>query len=132
MAAFPCHSDQAVTIVPVPFRVRSGIEQHLNNLGVPFADGEVNRRRIEIAATAQRRISVQEPTHRGNIAGSRGNDDFPVVVFDVRWPDHAASGCWRLHSLRGCPAASEKMWRSGWVSRLSGGRLLDKRTNSCR
>src|SRR5262249_59706454 len=53
MAAFPCHSDQAVAIVPVPFRVRSGIEQHLNNLGVSFADGEVNRRRIEIAATAQ-------------------------------------------------------------------------------
>jgi hypothetical protein len=92
MAAFPCHSDQAVAIVPVPFRVRSGIEQHLNNLGVPFADGEVNRRRIEIAATAQRRISIQEPTHRGSIAGGGGNEDFPVVVFDASWPDHAYLG----------------------------------------
>jgi hypothetical protein len=92
MAAFLCHSDQAVAIVPVPFRVRSGIEQHLNDLGVPFADGEVNRRRVEIAATAQRRISVQEPTHRGSIAGGGGNDDFPIVVFDARWPDHADLG----------------------------------------
>ena len=24
------------------------------------------------------------------VAGSRGNDDFPVVVLDVRWLDHAA------------------------------------------
>ena len=58
MATFPCHSDQAVAIVPVPFRVRFCIEQHLNNLGVSFADGEVDRRRIEIAATAQRSSTV--------------------------------------------------------------------------
>ena len=62
MAAFACHSDQAVAIIPVPFRVRSCIEQHLNNLGMSFADREVNRRRIEIAASAQRRIAVQKPT----------------------------------------------------------------------
>ncbi|HEX3450042.1 MAG TPA: hypothetical protein VHS97_17445 [Isosphaeraceae bacterium] len=58
MAAFPCHSDQAVAIVPVPFRVRSCIEQQLNDFGMCFAGGEVNRRRIELAATAERRIPV--------------------------------------------------------------------------
>jgi hypothetical protein len=89
MAAFPCHFDEALAIVPVPFRVRSGIEQHLNDVGVPFADGEVNRRRIEIAATAKRRISVQQPTQRGSIAGSCGNDELPVGVLDIRWLDHA-------------------------------------------
>jgi hypothetical protein len=56
VASLPCHIDKTVAVIPVPFRIRSGIEQQLDNLGMPLAYSKMNRLRVPVALSAPLRI----------------------------------------------------------------------------